>query len=427
MTKATFQKKFYPAIKETLYQVKLENGLTISLLPKSEFQEVYGVVNVNVGSIDTEFTIDVGEKKSYPQGIAHFLEHKLFERKDTGDIMSAFTELGAESNAFTSFTNTSYLFSTTEYVIECLDLLMELVTEFNMSEDSVEREKDIIQQEREMYLDDPDSSLFFKTLANLYPNSPLALDIVGSEKSIEKITLEDLKENFNNLYKSNNSSIFLVGHFDFEQVEDYFFKKDVSSGTDDKFEKTKIVLHPVKKVDSTRMDVACPKLAIGLRTKAQMDDQDCYRYSLHLKTLFTMMFGWTSQRFQSLYESGKLDSSLSLELEIDKRFNFLMLTMETKEPVAISHQFRKAIQGFEKDVDVSEEHLDLVKSELYGEFIHNMDSLEFIATQYQALEKGSNLFDLPKIIQEMTLEDVLEVGHHFIDNCEMVEYTILPL
>ena len=264
MTKATFQKKFYPAIKETLYQVKLENGLTISLLPKSEFQEVYGVVNVNVGSIDTEFTIDVGEKKSYPQGIAHFLEHKLFEREDTGDIMSAFTELGAESNAFTSFTNTSYLFSTTEYVIECLDLLMELVTEFNMSEDSVEREKDIIQQEREMYLDDPDSSLFFKTLANLYPNSPLALDIVGSEKSIEKITLEDLKENFKDLYKSNNSSIFLVGHFDFEQVEDYFFKKDVSSGTDDKFEKTKIALHPVKKVDSSRMDVDCPKLAIGL-------------------------------------------------------------------------------------------------------------------------------------------------------------------
>ena len=305
MTKATFQKKFYPAIKETLYQVKLENGLTISLLPKSEFQEVYGVVNVNIGSIDTEFTIDVGEKKSYPQGIAHFLEHKLFERKDTGDIMSAFTELGAESNAFTSFTNTSYLFSTTEYVIECLDLLMELVTEFNMSEDSVEREKDIIQQEREMYLDDSDSSLFFKTLANLYPNSPLALDIVGSEKSIEKITLKDLKENFKDLYKSNNSSIFLVGHFDFEQVEDYFFKKDVRNGTDDKFEKTKIALHPVKKVDSSRMDVACPKLAIGLRTKAQMDDQDCYRYSLHLKTLFTMMFGWTSKRFQSLYESGK--------------------------------------------------------------------------------------------------------------------------
>ncbi|MBZ4283483.1 insulinase family protein, partial [Streptococcus pneumoniae] len=139
-----------------------------------------------------------------PQGIAHFLEHKLFEREDSGDVMTAFTELGAESNAFTSFTNTSYLFSTSENVLECLDLLEELVTTFNMTEESVEREKDIIQQEREMYQDDPDSCLFFNTLANLYPESPLASGIVGSENSIDAICLEDLKENFKEFYRPVN-------------------------------------------------------------------------------------------------------------------------------------------------------------------------------------------------------------------------------
>ena len=140
-----------------------------------------------------------------------------------------------------------------------------------------------------------------------------------------------------------------------------------------------------------------------------------------------MMFGWTSQRYQNLYETGKIDSSLSLEIEINKRFNFLMLTMETKEPLALSHLFRKAIQEFERDNDISEDHLDLVKSELYGEFIQNLNSLDFIATQYQPSKEDSTLFDLPKIIQEMTLEDVLEVGHHFIDNSDMVDFTILPL
>ena len=426
MTRVTFQEKYYPAVKETLYQAKLENGLTVTLLPKNDFNEVYGVATVQVGSVDTKFTARNGKKEEYPSGIAHFLEHKLFERENSEDIMAAFTKLGADSNAFTSFTNTSYLFSTSDNVAECLDLLDELVTCFNVTEESVEREKDIIQQEREMYQDDPDSCLFFKTLANLYPATPLASDIVGTEDSIEDISLEDLRDNFDEFYTPVNSQIFLVGNFDLELIQNYFLQKDVG-GCIVQNPKELIALHPVKKVESIRMDVASPKLAIGVRTNSDMGHQDCYRYSVLLRALFTMMFGWTSKRFQSLYETGKLDSSLSLEIEINRRFNFLMLTMDTKEPVAISHQFRKAIQNFATDSDVSEEHLDLIKSEIYGEFIHNMNSLEFIATQYQSHSDETTLFDLPKIIQEMTLDDVLEVGHHFIDNSEIVEFTIFPL
>ena len=426
MTRVTFQEKYYPAVKETLYQAKLENGLTVSLLPKNDFNEVYGVVTVYVGSVDIEFTARDSKKKTYPKGIAHFLEHKLFERENSEDIMAAFTKLGADSNAFTSFTNTSYLFSTSDNVADCLDLLDELVTSFNITEESVEREKDIIQQEREMYQDDPDSCLFFKTLANLYPETPLASDIVGTEDSIEDITLEDLRDNFDEFYTPVNSQIFLVGNFDLELIQNYFSQMDVG-GCIVQNQKEPIALHPVKKVESIRMDVASPKLAIGVRTNSDMGHQDCYRYSVLLRVLFTMMFGWTSKRFQSLYETGKLDSSLSLEVEINRRFNFLMLTMDTKEPVAISHQFRKAIQNFATDSDVSEEHLDLIKSEIYGEFIHSMNSLEFIATQYQSHSDETTLFDLPKIIQEMTLDDVLEVGHHFIDNSEIVEFTIFPL
>ena len=426
MTRVTFQEKYYPAVKETLYQAKLENGLTVSLLPKNDFNEVYGVVTVYVGSVDIEFTARDSKKKTYPKGIAHFLEHKLFERENSEDIMAAFTKLGADSNAFTSFTNTSYLFSTSDNVADCLDLLDELVTSFNITEESVEREKDIIQQEREMYQDDPDSCLFFKTLANLYPETPLASDIVGTEDSIEDITLEDLRDNFDEFYTPVNSQIFLVGNFDLELIQNYFSQKDVG-GCIVQNPKEPIALHPVKKVESIRMDVASPKLAIGVRTNSDMGHQDCYRYSVLLRALFTMMFGWTSKRFQSLYETGKLDSSLSLEVEINRRFNFLMLTMDTKEPVSISHQFRKAIQSFVTDADISEEHLDLIKSEIYGEFIHSMNSLEFIATQYQSHSDETTLFDLPKIIQEMTLDDVLEVGHHFIDNSEIVEFTIFPL
>lgn len=426
MTKVVFEEKYYPAVKEMVYRTRLSNGLTVALLPKKEFKEVYGSVTVQFGSVDTLVTeVDVGVKE-YPAGIAHFLEHKLFEREDSSDLMSAFTSLGADSNAFTSFTKTSYLFSATDHFLENLELLDELVTSAHFTEDSILREQDIIQQEREMYQDDPDSCLFFSTLANLYPGTPLATDIVGSEESISQINLTNLQENFTRFYKPVNMSLFLVGNFDVELVQGYFERKELKDLDVQEVVREKFVLQAVKQTDSMRMEVSSPKLAIGVRGKREVAEADCYRHHILLKLLFAMMFGWTSDRFQKLYESGKIDASLSLEIEVTSRFHFVMLTMDTKEPVALSHQFRKAIRNFTKDLDITEEHLDIIKREMFGEFFSSMNSLEFIATQYDAFEHGETIFDLPKILQEITLEDVLDAGHHLIDDGDIVDFTIFP-
>ena len=426
MIKVVFEEKYYPAVKEIVYRTRLSNGLTVALLPKKEFKEVYGSVTVQFGSVDTLVTEVDGYVKQYPAGIAHFLEHKLFEREDSNDLMSAFTSLGADSNAFTSFTKTSYLFSATDHFLENLDLLDELVTSAHFTEDSILREQDIIQQEREMYQDDPDSCLFFSTLANLYPGTPLATDIVGSEESIFQINLTNLQENFTRFYKPVNMTLFLVGNFDVDQVQDYFARKKLEDLDVQELAREKFVLQPVKQTDSMRMEVSSPKLAIGVRGKQEVAEADCYRYHILLKLLFAMMFGWTSDRFQKLYESGKIDASLSLEVEVTSRFHFVMLTMDTKEPVALSHQFRKAIRNFTKDLDITENHLDIIKREMFGEFFSSMNSLEFIATQYDAFEYGETIFDLPKILQEITLEDVLEAGHHLIDEGDIVDFTIFP-
>ena len=383
-------------------------------------------VTVQFGSVDKLVTEVDGDVKQYPEGIAHFLEHKLFEREDASDLMSAFTSLGADSNAFTSFTKTSYLFSATDHFLENLDLLDELVTSVHFTEDSILREQDIIQQEREMYQDDPDSCLFFSTLANLYPGTPLATDIVGSEESISQINLTNLQENFTRFYKPVNMSLFLVGNFDVDQVQDYFERKELKDLDVQDVAREKFVLQAVKQTDSMRMEVSSPKLAIGVRGKQDVAEDDCYRYHILLKLLFAMMFGWTSDRFQKLYESGKIDASLSLEVEVTSRFHFVMLTMDTKEPVALSHQFRKAIRNFTKDLDITEDHLDIIKREMFGEFFSSMNSLEFIAMQYDAFENGETIFDLPKILQEITLEDVLDAGHHLIDDGDIVDFTIFP-
>ena len=426
MTKVVFEEKYYPAVKEMVYRTRLANGLTVALLPKKEFKEVYGSVTVQFGSVDTLVTEVDGDVKQYPAGIAHFLEHKLFEREDSSDLMSAFTSLGVDSNAFTSFTKTSYLFSATAHFLENLDLLDELVTSAHFTEDSILREQDIIQQEREMYQDDPDSCLFFSTLANLYPGTPLATDIVGSEESISQINLTNLQENFTRFYKPVNMSLFLVGNFDVDQVQDYFERKELEDLDVQDVAREKFVLQDVKQTDSMRMEVSSPKLAIGIRGNRDVVEADCYRHHILLKLLFTMMFGWTSDRFQKLYESGKIDASLSLEVEVTSRFHFVMLTMDTKEPVALSHQFRKAIRNFTKDLDITEDHLDIIKREMFGEFFSSMNSLEFIATQYDAFGQGETIFDLPKILQEITLEDVLDAGHHLIDDGDIVDFTIFP-
>ncbi|HEV5383524.1 TPA: insulinase family protein [Streptococcus pneumoniae] len=426
MTKVVFEKKYYPAVKEMIYRTRLANGLTVALLPKKEFKEVYVSVTVQFGSVDTFVTEVDGDVKQYPAGIAHFLEHKLFEREDSSDLMSAFTSLGADSNAFTSFTKTNYLFSATDYFLENLYLLDELVTSAHFTEASILTEQDIIQQEREMYQDDPDSCLFFSTLANLYPGTPLATDIVGSEESISQINLTNLQENFTKFYKPVNMSLFLVGNFDVERVQDYFESKELKDSDFQEVAREKLFLQPVKPTDSMRMEVSSPKLAIGVRGKREVSEADCYRHHILLKLLFAMMFGWTSDRFQKCYESGKIDASLSLEVEVTSRFHFVMLTMDTKEPVALSHQFRKAIRNFTKDLDITEEHLDIIKREMFGEFFSSMNSLEFIATQYDAFENGETIFDLPKILQEITLEDVLDAGHHLIDDGDIVDFTIFP-
>lgn len=167
MQHPVLEKIHYSAVGETIYRSVLPNGLQVFLLPKTDFNETYGIMTVNFGSADTQFVLPEGEEpQTYPAGIAHFLEHKLFEGEKGEDLLQDFTKIGAESNAFTSFTRTSYLFSATDSVLESLNLLQDLVRRTHFTESSVQREQGIIEQEIEMYQDNPDYRLFFGALRN---------------------------------------------------------------------------------------------------------------------------------------------------------------------------------------------------------------------------------------------------------------------
>ena len=403
---------------------KLSNGLTVHLIPKEDYYETYGIITAKFGSVDTRILVN-GVEKQYPAGIAHFLEHKLFEDEKGQDFLKRFVQLGSESNAFTSFTKTSYLFSTTSKVTENIQLLLEMVSKASFTEKTISKEREIIQQEIGMYQDSPDYQLFFGALEQLYPVTSLADDIAGTKESIANITTENLHENFDLFYHPSQMHLLVIGNFDVDSVCQVL--KDYEKETPRqsiKLERIPVEKNEVVLNQSSRMNVVIPKLAIAIRGNDLIQKEETFRYKLMLKLLFSMMFGWTSQRFQSLYEAGKIDNSLTLEVEVEELFHFVILTMDTQEPVSVSHQFRKAIRQFEKDPDVNQEHLDTIKSEMFGDFLQGLNSLEYSATQFEYFSNGSTSYDLPKILQSISLQDIIRLGHQFIDRAEMIDYMI---
>lgn len=192
---AALKKRYYPKIAEEVYLATLDNGMSLSIIKKKGFIEKAAFLSTNFGALDNRFYID-GKLQTYPAGIAHFLEHKLFEDDQGRDVTLDFVKLGADVNAFTTLDRTTYYFSTIDHFEESLELLLKFTSEFTSSEDTVNHEKRIIEQEINMYQDDPDYRVYLGCLQSLYPNTILGQDIAGSIDSIKKITAKDLKNNF---------------------------------------------------------------------------------------------------------------------------------------------------------------------------------------------------------------------------------------
>ena len=429
MKRAELEVKQYPFLPQGLYKAKLSNGLTVHLLPKEDYHETYGVLTVSFGSLNQTFKLE-GQNGcvTYPAGTAHFLEHKLFETGDGVDILQEFSKLGANANAYTGFSQTSYLFSTADEVLPALELLQTFVGQTAFTEESVEKEKDIIAQEIELYQDDPDSRLYNEILASLYPHSPLETDIAGSRDSIQDITIQLLQENFQAFYQPSNMHLFLVGSFDLEavwqQIQVLQAKKEPSNLQVQGFP---LPHHPVKGHASIQMEVASPKLAIGIRGTCQLTEESIHRYRLSLTLFFSLLFGRMSSRYQRLYEEGKIDTSFSYHLEVKPDYHFFVMTMDTKEPIALSSRLRKAIQKFETDPDLTQDHLDMLKKKTYGDFIRSLNSLEFIASHFvQHLSDQETIFDVPEMLKEIDLAEVVEAGRQFLANCDMTDFVIFP-
>lgn len=422
----------YDQINETLYHEVLPNGLTVYLLPKNDYHKTYGLFSTNYGSIDNEFIPYGSDKKiKVPDGIAHFLEHKLFEKED-GDVFQLFGQQGASANAFTSFTKTSYLFSTTDQVEKNLTTLLDFVQAPYFTEETVNKEKGIIGQEIQMYEDDPNWRMFFGILNNLYPEHPLHIDIAGTVESIEAITADDLYTCYRTFYQPSNMILFVVGKLEPEKLME-LIRTNQNAKDFPPAQKIKRYF-PDNNGDiiaksSMRSAITRDKFVLGIKGLDVLpaEGKELLRYKTALNLLFQLLLGNTSQNYLKMYNDGLIDDSFGFEFSLDREFHFADFSGDTDQPEKAAEKVKEILLHFEEDQELSEENLTLLKKKMLGQYFQTLNSLEYIANQFtQSLFGDQTLFDLPEIIESIQLADVLKVGRSFIKEEAFSEFYMQP-
>lgn len=422
----------YEQINETLYHEVLPNGLTVYLLPKNDYHKTYGLFSTNYGSIDNEF-IPYGEKEKVkvPDGIAHFLEHKLFE-KENGDVFQLFGQQGASANAFTSFTKTSYLFSTTDQVEKNLTTLIDFVQAPYFTEETVNKEKGIIGQEIQMYEDDPNWRMFFGILNNLYPTHPLHIDIAGTVESIDKITAQDLYTCYRTFYQPSNMVLFVVGKMEPEKLMKLIRENQEEKNFPPKQEIVRYFPENTKEIikqSALEAAITRNKFVLGIKGLDTLPQEgtELLRYKTAINLLFQMILGNTSRNYLAMYNQGIIDDSFGFEFSLDREFHFADFSGDTDEPEKAAEKIKEIILGFADDPEVSEMNLDLLKKKMLGQYFQSLNSIEYIANQFtQSLFGDRTLFDLPEIIDSIQMKDVLAAGEAFISEEAFSEFYMRP-
>ncbi|HHN6265507.1 TPA: M16 family metallopeptidase, partial [Enterococcus faecium] len=371
------------------------------------------------------------EKVKVPDGIAHFLEHKLFEKED-GDVFQLFGKQGASANAFTSFTKTSYLFSTTDQVEKNLTTLIDFVQAPYFTEETVNKEKGIIGQEIQMYEDDPNWRMFFGILNNLYPTHPLHIDIAGTVESIDKITAQDLYTCYRTFYQPSNMVLFVVGKMEPEKLMKLIRENQEAKNFPPKQEIVRYFPENTKEIikqSALEAAITRDKFVLGIKGLDTLPQEgtELLRYKTAINLLFQMILGNTSRNYLAMYNQGIIDDSFGFEFSLDREFHFADFSGDTDEPEKAAEKVKEIILGFADDPEVSETNLDLLKKKMLGQYFQSLNSIEYIANQFtQSLFGDRTLFDLPEIIDSIQMKDVLAAGEAFISEEAFSEFYMRP-
>lgn len=426
------EKISFDQLQEELYHEKLENGLEVYILPKKGFNKTYATFTTKYGSIDNHF-VPAGKTElvKVPDGIAHFLEHKLFEKED-GDVFQQFSRQGASANAFTSFTRTAYLFSSTSDVEKNLETLINFVQYPYFSEKTVEKEKGIIGQEIDMYDDNPDWRLYFGAIQNLFENHPVKIDIAGTKESIAEITKDMLYECYHTFYHPSNMLLFIVGPVQVEeimkQIKDNQAKKTFPSQVEIErnFESEKEDVSEKKLV--LPMNVHSSKCLVSIKaTNTEKQGEDMLKQELTTNVLLELLFGRSSENYDKLYSNGLIDESFSFDYTQEKGFGFAMIGGDTNNPDQLAAEIQRMLEEEKSSSKITVESLERTKKKKIGAFLRAVNSPEYIANQFTRYAfNDMNLFDVVPVLEAIKIEDIHQVADNLISENRMAICQVVP-
>ncbi len=400
-------------LRESLYEAKIANGLTVYVLPKEGYRQTYAAFTTKYGSLDKDF-VDPETKLRIrvPDGIAHFLEHKMFEEED-GDVFHRFASLGAQANAYTTFDSTTYLFSSTGNVEENLNVLLDFVQNPYFTDQNVEKEKGIIAQEIKMYQDTPNWRSYFGLLKGFYGDHPAAIDIAGTVESIGKITKEDLYQCYRTFYHPSNMIMFVVGAVNPERVLELIEANQARKSFSDRQSITRFYPDWPERVavrqTESQLVIAQPRVLFGFKDRhGAASPGERLRHDVTMELWIDAVLGQGSSFFHELIEQDLTDQGFSVEYEQGERYGHSILGGNSKRPWDLVERVCAELERVAKE-GVDETDFMRAKRKAIGRFVTLFDSPQGIAHVFVAQTlREIDIFETLSVLEDIHIDKVNE-------------------
>ncbi|GKH51039.1 peptidase [Eubacteriales bacterium] len=385
-------------------RVEHPSGLTLMLCPMKGYSTAYALFATRCGSIDDSFSIGDGEMVQVPNGIAHFLEHKLFESEE-GDAFEQYAKTGASANAYTSFDRTAYLFGCTDRFRESLEILLNLVTTPYFTEQTVKKEQGIIGQEIRMYDDDPDWRVYFNLLGALYQEHPIRIDIAGTVESIAGISADLLYRCYNAFYNLNNMVLSIAGNFEIKDVVEACDKilkpaAPVRVSTREVQEPDEI---RIRRVEQT-LEVAAPLFQIGFKGRAKS-----YRENILAQVtgelVCDLIAGESTALYRELYDEGLINAVFDTEVMAGPNYLVNIFSGESRDPDAVFARLTDGVRALQER-GILEEDFERARRAAYGRYVGiygNVESMAGMMVLAKLADFGA--YEPLDLLGELTLND----------------------
>ena len=401
--------KEYPRLGESLCQQTLSNGLTLMVARRPGFTRKLAYFVTDFGAVHTHFRLEDREIR-VPAGIAHFLEHKMFDLPGQRDVSAELAALGAGTNAFTSYDMTAYYISCTENFEPALKLLLEFVSTPYFTEESVQKEIGIIDQEISMHLDNPDSRVFETLAAGLYENHPIRVPILGSSESIRRITPQLLHDCHRAFYTPGNMILCVVGDVEPERVAEI---AEEMLGTEprpvgEKLRHWDETMERVCDCRSLQMEVAMPMFNLGFKCEYPGSGEAAIRQEMVGDLAAEALFGESSELYLRLYEEGLIDSSFGGGFETIDGMAMLLCSGDSDDPEAVRAAVLQQAQKL-AETGVSDEDFRRMKRSAFGRRVRDLDSFDSTCFRLCAYRlSGYDYFDFPALYEQIEKEEIQE-------------------